>query len=40
MFIGAYKICGHLDEFPTGIEVNDPDSYRGAAESDEEQQAI
>lgn len=30
--IGAYKICGRLDDFPTGAEVNDERYIRGSYE--------
>lgn len=40
MIIGAYKICGRLNDFPTGAEVNDPTVMAGRKEPDEEQMAL
>lgn len=39
-WIGSYKICGRLGDFPTGAQANDPDALMGAAELAEEQKAL
>ena len=39
-WIGSYKICGRINDFPTGAEANDPESLAGANDPEEGQKAL